>query len=110
MIRKTGIHVDVVQDGLMALDAIKRKRYDLILMDGQMPNMDGLEATQKIRNELGLTDLPIIGITALAMKGDKEKCLAAGMSDYIPKPIEPASLYKILCKWLIDITDKVARV
>jgi len=69
-------------------------------MDVQMPHMDGLTATQKIRNELELTDFPIIAMTAHAMKGDKEKCLKAGMNDYISKPIVANALYKILVKWL----------
>jgi len=101
LLKKTSLHVDVAEDGLVAIKAIQQQHYQLVLMDIQMPNMDGFTATKIIREELGLTNLPIIAMTAHAMKGDKEKCLAAGMNDYISKPIKPERLYALLYKWLL---------
>jgi len=100
LLKKTGISIDVVENGQKAVAAIQEKKYDLVLMDVQMPEMDGLTATRKIRGELVQKDLPIIAMTAHAMKGDKEKCLAVGMNDYISKPIEPQELYKVILRWL----------
>ena len=78
----------VVENGQEALDQVKQQKYDLILMDMQMPVMNGFEATQKIRQLEEYKDTPIIALTAFAMKGDREKCLDAGATDYIPKPID----------------------
>jgi CheY-like chemotaxis protein/two-component sensor histidine kinase len=78
----------VVENGQEALDQVKEQRYDLILMDMQMPVMNGFEATRKIRQLEEYKDTPIIALTAFAMKGDREKCLEAGATDYIPKPID----------------------
>lgn len=78
----------VVENGLQALEAVKKQKYDLILMDMQMPVMNGFEATQKIRELEDYRETPIIALTAFAMKGDREKCLEAGATDYIPKPID----------------------
>jgi len=100
LVKKTGIHLDVVGDGLEALEAIKKNSYDLVLMDVQMPNMDGLKATKEIRDTLNRKDLPIIALTANVMKGDKEKCIAAGMNDFLGKPIKPTDLYSILIHWI----------
>ena len=78
----------VVENGQEALDAVKQQHYDLILMDMQMPVMNGFEATRKIRELKEYKDTPIVALTAFAMKGDREKCLDAGATDYIPKPID----------------------
>jgi CheY-like chemotaxis protein len=78
----------VVENGQEALDAVKVQKYDLILMDMQMPVMNGFEATQKIRELEDYENTPIVALTAFAMKGDREKCLDAGATDYIPKPID----------------------
>lgn len=102
LLKKAGINIDVAQDGNEALIATRNKKYDLILMDVQMPKMDGLEATLAIRKELSAKDLPIVAMTANAMKGDKEKCLAVGMNDYLSKPIRPKELYSTLETWLIQ--------
>ncbi|MFZ4464456.1 MAG: response regulator, partial [Bacteroidales bacterium] len=86
LIQKANIAVDVVNDGIMALQAVQEKYYDLVLMDVQMPKMDGLAATIEIRETLKMNAIPIIAMTANAMKGDREKCLVAGMNDYLSKP------------------------
>jgi CheY-like chemotaxis protein len=97
MLSKAGYTVQVVSNGRLAVEAFTRNsdRYDLILMDIQMPEMDGFEATRQIR-EKGFTDIPIVAMTANAMKGDREKCLEAGMNDYISKPIKREIVFKIL--------------
>ena len=81
-------HIVVVENGAEALDQVKKQKFDLILMDMQMPVMNGFEATEKIRMLPEYKDTPIIALTAFAMKGDREKCLEAGTTDYIPKPID----------------------
>jgi len=101
LIGKTGIHVDIAGDGLEAVSAVQTKDYSLVLMDVQMPRMDGLTATMEIRKIMRLENLPIIAMTANAMKGDKEKCIEVGMNDYLSKPVKPEGLYNILKKWLI---------
>ncbi len=102
IIEKLGHHVDAVADGREALAAIEQRPYDLILMDVQMPVMDGIEATIRIRalekNKRGR--IPIIAMTAHALAGDKERCLAAGMDDYIAKPIHPDHLAGLIARQL----------
>ncbi len=104
-----GINVEIANNGQEALIAVKEKKYDAILMDIQMPTMDGFKATQMIRSDNALRDVPIIAMTAHAMKGDREKCLESGMNDYIAKPIDPDILFSILAKWLqITPSEKTA--
>ncbi|WP_052087922.1 PAS domain S-box protein [Paenibacillus wynnii] len=92
--------VEVAGSGVEVLKGLERKSYDLIFMDIQMPLMDGLEAARKIRErEAGVRHTPIIAITAYALQGDREKCLAAGMDDYLPKPIPMEKLQSALEKW-----------
>ncbi|MDH5751931.1 MAG: response regulator, partial [Deltaproteobacteria bacterium] len=98
-----GIHPEIANNGREALALTSRNDYDLVLMDVQMPEMDGLEATRRIREreqERNLPHLNIIAMTAHVMKGDREICLEAGMDDYLPKPIRQAQLEKILAYWL----------
>ncbi|MEI7954108.1 MAG: CHASE domain-containing protein [Verrucomicrobiota bacterium] len=98
-----GLPVDVVANGKEAVEAIATQAYDLVLMDMQMPGMDGLEATRLIRASDGAAlnpGLPIIAMTANAMQGDRELCLEAGMNDYVSKPITPTSLAHVLERWL----------
>ena len=87
MLRKMGYRADVAANGLETLEALKLKRYDVILMDLQMPEMDGLEATKRIRDQYRETGPHIIAMTASAMPGDRDTCLASGMHDYISKPV-----------------------
>jgi len=91
-----GISVDRADHGLSAIQALGQKSYDAVLMDVQMPEMDGLEASRFIRDQMGLADIPIIAMTAHAMYGDRERCLAAGMNDYVPKPIDRKELFSAL--------------
>ena len=81
-------HIVVVENGAEALEQVKKQKFDLILMDMQMPVMNGFEATEKIRMLPDYKETPIIALTAFAMKGDREKCMEAGTTDYIPKPID----------------------
>ncbi len=98
---KAGYEVESAEDGLEALKMVEEGDYDLILMDCQMPEMDGYEATQRIRALGGkATMLPIIALTANAMVGDREKCLAAGMDDYISKPLKRTAFLAMVEKWL----------
>ena len=95
-----GYRVDVANHGAEALEMVQKTRYDLILMDMQMPVMDGLEATRRIRQIPRLARLPILAMTANAMVTDRETCLAAGMNDHIAKPIQPEVLKEKIAQWL----------
>jgi signal transduction histidine kinase/DNA-binding response OmpR family regulator/HPt (histidine-containing phosphotransfer) domain-containing protein len=95
-----GIGVDLANNGREAVDMAGRKRYDAVLMDMQMPEMDGYEAARRIRADAALADLPIIAMTAHAMEGDRKKCLEAGMNDYVTKPIDTKQLFDVLGKWV----------
>ncbi len=94
-----GITPSIAKDGRAALTLARSERFDLILMDVQMPVMDGLEATRALRAIPVFADVPIIAMTANALAGDRERCLAAGMSDYLTKPIDPARLFDTLQRW-----------
>ncbi|WP_456384746.1 response regulator [Desulfolithobacter sp.] len=100
---KAGYQVEAAANGREAVEMVTRDpdRFDLVLMDVQMPEMDGLEATREIRRR-GLTELPIVAMTANAMKGDREKCLESGMNDYISKPIKREIVFEIIEKWLLS--------
>ncbi|MDX9752773.1 MAG: PAS domain S-box protein [bacterium] len=106
ILHKLGYKVDVAANGLEAIALLEMGHYTLVLMDVQMPVMDGLEATRYIRSgntKIENPQLPIIAMTANAMKGDRELCLDCGMDDYIAKPVEPESLATVLYRWLADV-------
>jgi PAS domain S-box-containing protein len=95
--------VEVVEDGERALEALDRAKFDLVLMDCQLPGMDGYEATRRIRDrrmQTGGRDIPVVAMTAHALTGDREKCLAAGMNDYVTKPVSVRGLAAALRRWL----------
>jgi CheY-like chemotaxis protein len=100
LLRQMGLEVDIADDGQVALDKVQAATYDLVLMDMQMPVMDGLTATRRIRALPGFETLPIVAMTANAMASDREACLAAGMNDHLPKPIEPRELGNCVLKWI----------
>jgi PAS domain S-box-containing protein len=103
-LEKLGHRPDVVASGREALTALQESAYDIVLMDVQMPEMDGMEATRRIRDpESGVADphIPIVALTAHAMEGDRQRCLDAGMDDYLAKPIKPAELAEVLKRWLV---------
>ncbi|MCG8021910.1 MAG: transporter substrate-binding domain-containing protein [Candidatus Thiodiazotropha weberae] len=100
LLEKLGLLVVIVSSGEEALKKIKEVNFDLVFMDLQMPGLDGLETTRRVRNELKNTYVRIIAMTAHAMRGDRERCLAAGMDDYLSKPIDPDRLSSTLLAWL----------
>ena len=106
---KAGYRVDVAGNGREAVDAVRNLPYDLILMDVQMPEMDGFEATRRIRALGGAAgDTPIVAMTANAMQGDREKCLQAGMNDYLSKPINPQEVLEKIAYWSEPAPDDTA--
>ncbi|MBM3203506.1 response regulator, partial [Candidatus Woesearchaeota archaeon] len=102
LLGKLGMSVVLAEDGRKAVDALRQtpEAFDIVLMDIQMPEMDGYEATQIIRQELGLKKLPIVALTAHATREERDRCLAAGMDDHLPKPFSKQSLADTLGKWL----------
>jgi len=108
MLSRGGYGFELAEDGRKALEAVESQRYDLILMDCQMPEIDGFTATRQIRKREGTEGgghVPIIAMTANAMKGDRERCLDAGMDDYLSKPIQLVALYAMLQRYLPDDTE-----
>ncbi len=100
LLRKNGFsNVTVVENGAEAVEQSKKMLYDLILMDMQMPVMNGFEATERVRQMPEYKDTPIIALTAFAMKGDREKCIEAGATDYIPKPIDSVEFIEKVKKY-----------
>ena len=100
LLRSAGLVVDVADNGQIAVEKVQSASYDIVLMDMQMPVMDGVTATRIIREMPHLTSLPIVAMTANAMQADREACRAAGMDDHVAKPIEPRELFLTLLKWV----------
>ncbi len=100
LLENVGLLIDLAEDGLQAIDLARRNRYALILMDMQMPNLNGIDATHAIRKLPDYAETPILAMTANAFGEDRAVCLAAGMNDHIPKPVQPLVLYETLLNWL----------
>ncbi len=100
LLAEAGLAPDAAEDGAQAVRMVMEGHYDLVLMDVQMPVMDGYEATRTIRRTLRANQLPIVAMTANTMQGDREACLAAGMNDHVAKPIDPDDLFTALIRWL----------
>jgi PAS domain S-box-containing protein len=102
ILRKFGLRADAVANGAEALQTLETVPYDLVLMDVQMPVLDGLEATRRIRSHPrpAIATIPIIAMTAYALEGNRQQCLEAGMNDYVTKPVSPLALAEALAKWL----------
>lgn len=105
MLLAAGLDADVAVDGIEAVDMAAATAYDLILMDVQMPRMDGLDATRRLRAIPGRVLVPIIAMTANAFADDRARCLAAGMDDFIAKPVDPEILYATILRWLDEAGD-----
>ena len=100
MLERIGYQSDVVEDGLQAVQAVQEANYCAVLMDCQMPRMDGYQATRAIRQLTGrVGEVPVIALTANAMEGDDMACMVAGMDDYLAKPVNPKKLAEVLAKW-----------
>ena len=111
MLASTHCNITVVENGRKAVDAVRAGDFDLVLMDVQMPELDGIEATKEIRL-LGHAqggDIPIVALTANAMRGDREKCLKAGMNDYVSKPIDKRELFRAINSLTADQGKPSAR-
>jgi CheY-like chemotaxis protein len=100
LLEDVGLVVDLAEDGVVAVALARQNCYALILMDMQMPNLNGEEATRAIRALPGYADTPILAMTANAFEGDRQACLDAGMNDHIGKPVDPEVLFETLLKWL----------
>lgn len=110
LLQRFEVNCETARDGVEAVEAVRNDRFDLVLMDVQMPNMDGHQATRVIRDrekKQGLPRLPILAMTANAMAGDREKCIDAGMDDYMSKPVRPADLKNALIRWLQSSSSAV---
>ena len=100
LLEDSGFVVDLAGNGRIAVEKVRTNNYDIVLMDVQMPEMDGLEATVEIRKDSHYQNLPIVAMTASVLQGDRDKCMEAGMNDYVAKPIEPDKLWEALLKWI----------
>jgi two-component system, sensor histidine kinase and response regulator len=108
LLSSEGASVDVANNGVEALDKVQQTHYDAILMDCQMPLMDGFEATRRIRTDARFRELPIIAMTASVLTSDRERCIDAGMNDFVAKPIDVNELFSTLMRWLKRSADGAA--
>jgi CheY-like chemotaxis protein len=102
LLQDVGLTVDVAEDGQAAFEMAEKNNYDVILMDMQMPKVDGLEATRRIRSSCARNSVPIIAMTANAFAEDRIHCLEAGMNDFLTKPVDPAVMYQVLRRQLLS--------
>ena len=100
LLEDVGLLVDSADDGAQALQMALKNDYALILMDMQMPKMSGIDASLSIRQQPDRANVPIVALTANAFTEDREKCLAAGMNDFITKPLDPELMFKVVYRWL----------
>jgi CheY-like chemotaxis protein/HPt (histidine-containing phosphotransfer) domain-containing protein len=98
--RDVGLHADTAENGRIAVEMAAAAAYDLVLMDVHLPEMDGIEATRRIRLQKGPEVLPILAMTASAFEEDRRACMEAGMDDFVAKPVQPDDLYRTLARWL----------
>jgi CheY-like chemotaxis protein len=105
MLKRLGYRADAVADGREVVQALERQDYDLVLMDIKMPELDGITATQVIRKLRPVNGPKIVAITAFALEGDREKCIEAGMDDYIAKPVQMRELAEVLKRCSLDIEE-----
>ena len=105
-LEKGGLRVEIASNGQDAVERVRSERFDIVLMDLHMPVMDGFEATRQIRQLAGGDELPIVAMTAAAMREDHEKCLAVGMNDHIAKPIDPKQLTEALRRWIVGVGER----
>jgi CheY-like chemotaxis protein len=108
ILQKAGYDIDLVADGVEAVEAHRIQPYDLILMDCQMPTMDGFEASRHIRKMNAQVQPVIIAVTANALVGERERCLKAGMDDYLSKPFQAEQLISLVRKWAANLTKAAA--
>ena len=101
LLKDAGLVVEVADNGRIAVDMAQARPYDIVLMDMQMPEMDGLEATRLLRANPRLAAIPVIAMTANAMQADRDRCRAVGMVDFVSKPIDPDALWKVLLQWIV---------
>jgi CheY-like chemotaxis protein len=102
-LKKFGCDFDVAVNGQEAIEKINENKYDVVFMDVQMPVMGGIEAIELIRKDVD-KDIPVIALTAAAMKGDYEQCIASGMNDYLSKPVRYDKLKEVLQKWACGVS------
>jgi CheY-like chemotaxis protein len=100
MLEEVGSSVCLAANGMEALELLRQTAFDCVLMDVQMPLMDGLEATRRIRADPRLADMRVLAMTATATSEDRVRCIEAGMDDFISKPIQPALMYQTIANWL----------
>ncbi len=110
LLSSVGLEVDIAENGRIAVDKVRQNSYDLVLMDVQMPEMDGLEATRAIRSRIDATELPILAMTANAFDEDRRRCRDAGMNDFVAKPVDPANLFDTVALWLGKHKDVAAQL